>query len=232
MTKIGSEYVEANVMRDVKALTDSGVFQEVNVDVSRSSDGVDVTFYVVRKMRLRMPVEVVGAKEFNHSKIVSLSKLVDGQLYSEGEFAEAALKVKKEYVSKYFSNAKVTAIPTMDASGDSCTVKFLVDEGKRMKVVGCVFAGISEEDSEALSSKLGMFPWWNPVGWFVSALVTDEDLNSSVAIITEYFRELGYLDVKVGFPKRVAREGDDGEADGPAGGLSGTAGPLLLTVPA
>jgi outer membrane protein insertion porin family len=160
-----------------------------------------------------MPVEVVGAKEFNHSKIVSLSKLVDGQLYSEGEFAEAALKVKKEYVSKYFSNAKVTAIPKMDASGDSCTVKFLIDEGKRMKVVGCVFAGISEEDSEALSSKLGMFPWWNPVGWFVSALVTDEDLNSSVAIITEYFRELGYLDVKVGFPKRVAREGDDGEAD-------------------
>ena len=50
-TQAGAEYDPVTASRDVTALNDSGEFQEISVDAQRAADGVEVVFYVKRKVR-------------------------------------------------------------------------------------------------------------------------------------------------------------------------------------
>ena len=94
-TKVGSPYDEETVSRDVNSLKASKEFQDISVEARRTAEGVEVVFYVKRKMRYQAPMVVKGNSYFGESKIVKESGLKDGALYGEGDFAEAAAKVRR-----------------------------------------------------------------------------------------------------------------------------------------
>ncbi len=202
-TKAGGTYDPVAVTRDVNALKDSGEFQEITADARRVADGVEVVFYVKRKMRYQKPLTVKGAEFFSESKIAKEAGLKDGALYGEGDFALAAAKVRLAYLKKDFPDAKVTPVPTVLPGGNDCTLAFLIDEGARMKVRNFVFKGVEAAtgvDSDELRAAVGDRPWWNPVGWFADAPVTREQRAQSVQKVRTFFENLGYLDVKVAEP--------------------------------
>ena len=202
-TKVGSAYDEAMVARDVNSLKASKEFQDISVEARRETDGVEVVFYVKRKMRYQAPMVVKGNSYFSESKIVKESELKDGALYGEGDFAEAAGKVRLAYQKKNFPDAKVTPITEMLPNGDACTVTFLVDEGARLKVREYVFDGAEHADLADLRAAVGDYPWWNPVGWLSDAPATRDQLAQTVAKAKAYYADLGYLDAKVSEPERV-----------------------------
>lgn len=207
-TKEGSPYDEATVSRDVSQLKASKEFQEISADARRLGDGVEVVFYVKRKMRYQAPLKVDGAEAASVSKIADKAALLDGALYGDGDFAEAAARVRAYYATKHYPDAKVTAVPTMIPGGNNCHLTLLIDEGKRQKIVGYEFVGADNVDHGALRESIGVYPWWNPVGWVSDNPVTGEQLAQSVAKIKEAYRNLGYLDVVVGAPERVPMEDD------------------------
>ena len=210
-TQEGAEYDPVTVSRDVTALNDSGEFQEISVDAQRAADGVEVVFYVKRKVRYQAPLVVKGNDFFGESKIAKEAGLKDGALYSEGELAAAAAKVRTAYQKKHFPDAKVTPLPEMIPGGNNCTLTFLVDEGERLKIRDYVFDGAENADVDELKEKIGVLPWWNPVGWFNDKPVTGEQLAQTVDKAEEYYRDLGYLDAKVGLP--VREKVAEGKAD-------------------
>ena len=83
-TKVGSPYDEETVSRDVNSLKASKEFQDISVEARRTAEGVEVVFYVKRKMRYQAPMVVKGNSYFSESKIVKESGLKDGALYGEG----------------------------------------------------------------------------------------------------------------------------------------------------
>ena len=202
-TKVGSPYDEETVSRDVNSLKASKEFQDISVEARRTAEGVEVVFYVKRKMRYQAPMVVKGNSYFGESKIVKESGLKDGALYGEGDFAEAAAKVRRVYQKKNFPDAKVTPVTEMLANGDACTVTFMIDEGERLKVREYVFDGAEHADLAALREAVGDYPWWNPVGWLSDAPATRDQLAQTVAKAQEYYANLGYLDAKVSVPERV-----------------------------
>ena len=210
-TKQGGTYDPVSVTRDVNALSASGEFQEVTVDAQRLADGVEVVFYVKRKMRFQAPLVVKGAKYFSESKIAKEAELKDGALYGEGDLAVAAGKVRLAYQKKHFPDAKVVPVPEMIPGSINCTLTLMVDEGERLKVREYVFKGADDVDPGELRAAIGVHPWWNPVGWFSDAPTTREQLAQSTLKVKDHFENLGYLDVKVSEPERVAC--DDGRAD-------------------
>ena len=203
-TRVGAPYDETELSRDVTALKASGEFQDVSADATRTADGVAVTFFVSRKMRYYAPLTVKGAEFFSLSKIAKEAGLKGGALYSEGDFANAAARIRAAYNKKYFHNAKV--IPSVEQlpSGDGCHVTFVIDEGDRIKTRNFEFEGVDKEHVSGARSKIGDRPWWNPIGWFTDDLVSDEQLSEAVQKLGEYFRDLGYLDVEVAPPRFVA----------------------------
>ena len=198
-TKPGGPYDPVTVTRDVNELKDSGEFEDISADARRLADGVEVTFFVKRKIRFHAPLTVKGADFYGESKISSLTELKDGYLYGEADLAAAAAKVRQAYRKKCFHDAKVTPLVETSADGAS-TVTLLVDEGERRKIRSFVFSGAVNVEEGELRSAIGDLPWWNPLGWFSDAPVTEELRAQCVAKIEEVYRNHGYLDVKVSDP--------------------------------
>ncbi len=210
-TKKGQEYDPATLTRDVGALKDSSEFEDISADAQRVEGGVEVTFYVKRKMRYRAPLRVKGAEFFSESKISKEAELKDGYLYGEADLAEAAGKVRTAYQKKHYYDAKVSPIVEMLPEGDGATVTFMIDEGARQKIGSYVFAGATGVSEDELLEAINVLPWWNPLGWFSDKPVTPEQQAQCVPKIEEVFRNRGYLDVAVSGPERVQRE--DGLVD-------------------
>ena len=202
-TKEGSVYDEVTVSRDVSDLKSTKEFQEIMADVRRLTEGVEVVFYVKRKMRFQAPIDVKGNSAVSESKIIKEADLKDGALYGEGDFAEAAARVRAYYQKKNYPDAKVSVVPKV-TSGDYCELSILVDEGQKLKIVDYEFEGADHADLAELRAAIGDFPWWNPKGWMNDAPTSREQLAQSVAKVREYYRNRGYLDVKVSDPERVA----------------------------
>lgn len=203
ITKVGSEYDPQILSSDVNSLKESGEFDEVSAEAEKAENGIEITFYVKRKMCLRFPVKIEGAVAFSESKILDKSELEDGALYGEGDLAAAAEKLREVYIKKNYRDAKVsiTSIPT--GSSNNCNVLILIDEGVCQDIDDCVFEGATVVSASELKNAIGWLPWWNPMGWFSDKPLTDAALGDAVSKIKTLYRNLGYLDVEVAFPEQV-----------------------------
>ena len=229
-TKVGKPYDPVTVTRDVTSLKDSGEFEDITADAQRNAAGVDVVFYVRRKMRFAGPLIVQGNEEFSESKVSKEAELKDGYLYGDSDFAAAAAKVRLAYQKKYYSEAKVD-YQTKIIGGNDVSVTFVISEGARQKVNSCIFEGAEhavdvsvwrgmlpgyklEEnliDVAELREAISDYPWWNPIGWFSDSPVTHDQLAQCCDKIAEVYRNHGYLDVAVTGPEK--RPAEDGEVD-------------------
>ncbi len=202
--KEGAEYDPAACARDVTALKETGEFEEIAVEAGHGATGVEVAYVVRRKQRFQAPLQVEGAEFWNASKIAKLSELVDGYAYGEADFAEAALRIRREYNKKNFPDAKVRPqIEPVPGSDGAVTVKMVVDEGARVKIRAYVFEGNESVDSDDLRASFGDYPWWNPLGWFSDKPVSAQELEEARAKIAAVYRDRGYLDAEVALPDRV-----------------------------
>ena len=227
-TKAGAEYDPVTVTRDVNALKASGEFEEISADAVKGfSGGVDVVFYVKRKVRFVAPLKVEGNDFFGESKVAKEAGLKDGALYGEADLAEAAANVRNAYRKKNFADVKVTPVVEVVSANDA-KITFLVDEGARRKVRSYVFDGAvhavepgffrtispnpeydgGEFPVDELREAIKDYPWWNPVGWFADEPVSRDQLAQCCDKIAEVYRNHGYLDVAVTGPEEVDVEGD------------------------
>ena len=207
-TRAGAPYDPATVSRDVSALSQSGDYEQVNADATETSSGVEVVFYVKRKMVLRESPAVEGAEFFSESRIAAEAALKKGYRYGQSDFATAASNIRRLYNKKHFPDAKVTPVVSAGADG-TCSLKFMVDEGRRMKLRDILFTGVGSVDEGDLRKAINDYPWWNPFGWFVDAPVTANQQEECVEKIAKVYRDAGYLDVKVEGPLRQG-VGEDG----------------------
>jgi outer membrane protein insertion porin family len=212
VSKPGAEYDPETLTGDVLALKESGEYQDIKADAVRVTDGVEVVFSVYRKIRFQAPLKAEGNKEFNSSKIFSESGLKNGYLYSEGDLADAAQKVREHYIKKHYPEARVTPVTEMIPGGINATVKFIIEEGPRVKIREYGFSGVKNVDPADLKAAIGVLPFWNPKSWFADKPVTKDQLAEAVGKIRAHYSEIGYLDVKVSHPKYVF--GEDGAAEG------------------
>ena len=221
-TKVGKTYDPITVTRDVTSLKDSGEFEEINADAQRNAAGVEVTFYVKRKMRFAGPLIVEGNEKLGESKIAKEAELKDGYLYGDADFAAAAARVRLAYQKKNFPDAKVI-YRTELIGGNDVNVTFIVTEGAQQKVNKYVFEGaghavdvsvwksmtpghelaLDQFDVAELHKAIDDFPWWNPIGWFTDSPVTKDQQAQCCEKVAEVFRNHGYLDVTVSGPERV-----------------------------
>jgi len=230
-TKIGDEYDPIVVTRDVNSLKASKEFEDITADRNVLPGGVEVVFYVRRKVRFAPPLVVEGCDFFSESRVAKEAELKDGFLYGEADLAEAAARVRLAYQKKYYINAKVTPRVTL-ISGNDATITFLVDEGLRQKNRSVIFEGAEhaietsvfsrnlnplhkfEEgqfDAKELHDAVNDYPWWNPIGWFMDSAVTDDQRAQCCDKVAEVYRIHGYLDARVTGPSIVSV--DDEHAD-------------------
>jgi len=201
-TKAGAEYDSGQCARDVRALRDTGEYDDITVEANRGEKGVDVVFVVRRKRRFQGPLNVKGNEYWNASKIAKLAELKDGYTYGEADYAAAANKVVREYQKKFFPDVKVTPVvePVPGADG-VVSVTFDIVEGERKKISSFEFEGAESIDHGELREAFGDYPWWNPIGWFTDTPTSDQDFAEARDKVRGVYRDKGYLDAEVSLPE-------------------------------
>ena len=220
-SKKGMTYDPVTVTRDVNALKQTDKYDEITADVQETDDGVEVIFYVKRKVRFLQPLVVQGCDYFSESRVAKESGLKDGFLYGEADLANAAAKVRLAYQKKGYADAKV--MPRVELlSGNDAKIVFLVDEGAESEIDEVVFEGadhavensalnrnlnpfhyLDDDEFEAveLHDAVGDYPWWDPTGWFSDDLVTRDQRAQCCDKIAEIYRNHGFLDARVTGPE-------------------------------
>ncbi len=209
--KPNSTYDPAVCARDVKALRDSGEYDDISVEAKHVADGIDVVYVITPKPRYHGPLNCKGNEYWNASKIAKFADLKDGYAYGEADFAAAANRIRNEYRKKQFPDVTVTpVVEPVSGSENSVSVTMVINEGLRCKIKEYLFEGNEHVDAADLRETFGKYPWWNPLGWFNDDPVTKQDLAEAREKVAEHYRNLGYLDVSVSDAVRVMR--DDGES--------------------
>ena len=208
--KPGSDYDPAACARDIKALRDSGDYEDIAVEARHGAEGIDVVYVITPKPRYHGPLNCKGNEYWNASKIAKFADLKDGYAYGEADIAAAANRIRNEYRKKQFPDVTVTPeIEAVPGAEGSISVTMVIDEGQRCKIKAYLFEGNEHAEAADLRETFGWYPWWNPIGWFNDDPVTKQDLAEAREKIAEHYRNLGYLDVSVADAERVMRE--DGE---------------------
>ena len=208
--KAGAEYAPSACSRDVKALRDSGEYEDITVRASQGNDGIDLVFAIRRKPVFHGPLKVTGNDYWGESKIAKFAELKDGFACGAADLAAAAGRVRREYLKKSFPDVKVTpvseAIPGSDG-GISVTLQIV--EGERRKIGSFGFTGNLSVDADDLRTVIDVYPWWNPIGWFTDEPVTEQDFAEARDKISALYRDKGFLDVDVSLP--IEEKGEDGK---------------------
>ena len=208
--KPGLEYDPAACARDVKALRDSGEYEDISVEAKHVADGIAVTYVITPKPRYHGPLNCKGNEYWNASKIAKFADLKDGYAYGDADFAAAANRIRSEYRKKQFPDVKVTPeVEPVPGSDGAVTVTMVIEEGPRCKIKEYLFEGNDHVEAADLRESFGWYPWWNPIGWFNDDPVTKQDLAEAREKVAAHYRNLGYLDVSVSDAERVMRA--DGE---------------------
>ena len=128
--KRGAEYDPAACARDVKALRDTGEYEDISVEARHVDGGIEVVYSVSPKPRYHGPLNCSGNTYWSASKIAKFAGLKDGYAYGEADFAAAANLIRDEYRKEEFPDAKVTPVvaPVAGASG-AVTVTMVIEEG-------------------------------------------------------------------------------------------------------
>ena len=200
--RVGDEYDPAQCARDVRALRDAGEFDDITVKAEQGLEGIEVTYWVKRKMRFQGPLVVKGCEYWNEGKIAKLSELKDGYAYGESEIAAAAGRIRREYQKKFFSDVKVKPVvePVEGISG-AVKITMEIEEGERVEISSFDFDGNEAVDAYDLRASFNQYPWWNPLGWFSDVPATPQELAEARDRVVALYRDRGFLDVDVSQPE-------------------------------
>jgi len=199
--KVGDAFDRSRVREDLKTLYNTGLFQDVRMDLDDVQGGVKLII-VVKERDYIQRVEFVGNSEVAKD---DLQKALDFKLpflWDEAQVKQSIEKLRKLYRDKGFY--LVTIRTELVDEGRLKILKFEIDEGSQVKVRRIYFQGnevfSDQKLRDAMITKEGAF--WRSLsrmGVFDQELITQIDTRR---IQLEYLKT-GYAYAKVDNPSIV-----------------------------
>ena len=191
-TKAGSAYRTENLDKDITALYESGLVDDVRFLAEPVGDQVKLIAEITTRP-LRGGVGFVGNTRFSDQKLAKETKLKSGGVMSDAEILEARRNLEKYYQGYGYPDVTVThRIQATDQEGLADLI-FVIDEGSKNEIRKIRFEGNTAFTDPELRKEMkvkekGWFSWLTKSGRFESDSL-DEDLDA----ILDYYRSKGYL---------------------------------------
>ncbi|MEZ4239543.1 MAG: outer membrane protein assembly factor BamA [Myxococcota bacterium] len=191
----GESLSPEKVRRDLKAVYDTGFFEDVVVELVDADDGVMVRFVVTEKPAVR-EVRIEGNKKINEDDIREVLDVRAFTVLNEARIVENVQKIRDLYVDKGFYLAEID--PVYEPVGsDQVDVVFHVTENRKVVVQRVEFTGNEHVPASKIRRFLqikeaGFLPWLFNTGTFKRA-----ELEADQQTVSAVFLEEGFLDVRV-----------------------------------
>jgi len=197
--KEGGTFSPTALSRDVRELWASGLFDDIEVDLSKNDDGsIDLRFHVRERPNVKAVI-FEGNKAFETDKLREEIEIKENTVLSVPAVRRSVQKIKDKYAEKGYFLATVTSeiIPSKD---NEATVRFVIKEGKEVSIKRITFVGnhhISDDELKGIMlSAQGGF-----LGLGSGASYRKDVFERDVLMIQALYSDRGYLAIQVGTPR-------------------------------
>ncbi|MGA7124338.1 MAG: outer membrane protein assembly factor BamA [Polyangiaceae bacterium] len=207
--KPGQPFRAENLTSDVRALWDSGFFEDIQVDLTTNDKGVVLRFIVRERPNIK---EVVfqGNDEIENDKLNEAIELKPNTILSVPAVRRSVQKIKDAYGEKGFFLAEVESeiVPQRE---NEVIVRFKISEHKPVTVRRVTFIGNEHVSDSELRDQMqtgngGFFSFGS------GGPYRQDVFERDVLMISALYYDKGYLSVQIGTPRVMLtadREGID-----------------------
>ncbi len=197
----GVAFTREQAEADLRSLNRLGRFGTVQSQVQQLADGSLRLIYTLDPQPIVQAVQTVGNRKFDDDDLLGEIGLIEGAPVDRFNLDRIARRLEEKYRQSGYYLVKVDW--DEDALAESGIVLFRVQEGDTVRVTDIRFEGNASIPEGALRNEITTEEAW----LLGRGYVNDEILDLDVAAVVDYYRSLGYLDVRADRTVRPAPNG-------------------------
>jgi outer membrane protein insertion porin family len=196
--RVGQAFTPENLTRDVRELWDSGFFDDVQVDLDRTDQGVVLRFEVRERPNIR-EITFEGNNEIDNDKLLEGIETKSNTILSDPSLRRSVQKIRDMYAEKgyFLAEASYEKTPQRD---NEVNIKFIIVEHEPVTVRRITFIGnehISDAElREVMFTGQGGFFAFGSGGPF-----RQDAFERDVLMINATYYDKGFLSVVVSAPR-------------------------------
>ncbi len=187
----GARYNQKTVSSDVARLSRTGRFAQIDAAVKPLDDGAVVLVFSLVEQPIIEAVQAVGNTQLTDEDINAVVGLLEGTPVDTFQLDRAARRIEDLYREKGYYNAQVKW--DEQELKDNNIVLFRITEGNKLRVTDIRFEGVKSVPLSEVRRKIKT----KEAFLFLKAPLDDDKLDADVAAIYNFYRDHGYLDVRV-----------------------------------
>ena len=196
--KAGDALTPETTDTDIRAIYGLGHFQDVQAYVEEDDHGPVLVYAVVEKPIVRS-IAFEGNKELTADKLKESLEIRQNAVFSAKDLAKSVAKIKKQYGDEGYYLAEVEPVIT-NKSPSELLVTFRVTEGNKILIRTISFDGNKSFSTRKLRGIMETQEKWF-MSWLTNAgTYKEEVLKNDAALITDFYLNNGFINVKVGEP--------------------------------
>ncbi|TDB35966.1 MAG: outer membrane protein assembly factor BamA [Deltaproteobacteria bacterium] len=204
-SQAGDPYTAELLRADLKNIFQMGYFDDVQILVTDTEKGKDITFQVKEKAVIGQ-VLVNGEQELEEKEVKEVVSISPNTIINTKEVQTSVENIRKLYKDKGFYRTTVAAKLNYVAD-DKVNVTFDIEEGVKMYIKGIRFVGnkaFSEKElrKEMTTSEKGLLSWFTESGKLKRDLL-EQDRSRLGAL----YHNNGYIEARISEPV-ISDEGD------------------------
>lgn len=190
-TKPGRPYNEKIAQEDVRRLYKTNWFYDISIEEKPGTEGSAYIFRVIERPTVT-EIKYIGNVKFDEDDLEEITGLRVGDAMDEGVNRELAHRIERKYHDKGYPFATVELLE--GKRGDSKVV-MKITEGPKTKVKKVDVEGNHFVTEARLKTMLGSKA---AILGFLGGKYDPAKIEDDVSQLIEYYRNFGYLDVRVG----------------------------------
>ncbi len=192
--KPGDIYTDVNMVvdKDLKALWNTGKFEDVRASLVPLSNGKVRLVFTVKEKPIISSVQFTGNKSINSKELEKKLDIKPGLPYDKFQAEQLAEKCADYYREKEFYQVVVTPV-VQTLANDKVNLTFNIEEGMKVKVTKITVSG-----NKAFSEgKIKGFMETKEAGWFVGGTFKEETFITDLKKVLYGYGREGYLKAKI-----------------------------------
>ncbi len=200
----GGRFLIDQVREDLRSIFGLGYFSDVQVDIKPTPRGPEIIFIVVEKPSIK-EILISGNQKVKLDDIKEKITLTPRSILNLEKVKENAEQIRRLYFSKGYYGVKVDQkIDYLETN--EAVVVFQIEEGVKGHIKKVVFKGNQKIKSSDLKKVMqtkqrNIFSYITKTG-----LLDEEVLKNDIQMLTAYYIDHGYLNVKISEPKIDLRD--------------------------
>lgn len=183
---------------DIKAIYKLGQFQDVQVSSEPAENGVLLVYSLIEKPVVR-EIKFVGNDELKDEKLLEGLSVRKNAIFYQKDLDKAVAKIRKQYQDEGYYLVSVESL-VQQRTPTEYHVAFKITEGDKIRIESIAFEGISAFSPRKLHGVMETKEKWF-MSWLTGAgTYKEEVLKNDALILTDFYMNNGYINVKVGEP--------------------------------